>query len=217
LIFMPNYIFNPLPKKLINLPARESSFIGDGAAEVPQSWVNAISAQSSIVLHSGYIESSRTTSALSFFASMLGYAQPTILEIGSLPWVIGLKNANDDIDGFERQKFLVFLLKLALHKPVPGCEPLFEIAFDRVHSDLKYSKFDSEQTSQLLQYLPNLGWFKNWDNCLRLRVGIVDTYVRCNLNPNSFKQLTANKDLHKELLELAGETKAGRNYLKKLI
>jgi hypothetical protein len=201
----------------IVIRAIESFFIGDGTTVVPHSWVSAISAQSSIVLHGGYIESSRTTSALSFFASMLGYAQPAILEVGPLPWVIGLKNANDDIDGSSRQKFLVFLLKLALHKPVSGCEPLFEYAFDAVHSYLKYSQLDWEQTSQLLQHLPNLIWFKNWDNCLRLKSGIVDAYVKCNLSPMSFRKLTVNSDLYGELIELADDSKAGRKFLKQLI
>lgn len=201
----------------IVIRAIESLFVGDGTTTVHLSWVKAVSTQSSIILHGGYIERSRTTSALAFMASMLGYDQPEILEAGSMPWVTGLKNAKDDIDGAGRQRLLVFLLKLALHKPVSGCEPLFEIAFDAVHSYLKYSQLDWEQTSQLQQYLPNLNWFKNWDNCLRLKTGIVDAYAKCNLNPMSFKRLTTNANLYDELIELADDSKAGRKFLKQLI
>lgn len=192
------------------------SFLTGGGTAVPQSWVKAVGAQSSTVLHGGFIEHARTTSVLSFLASMLGYIQPETLQLGPIPWAKALKNARDDLGGFDRQRFLVFLLELALHRPGSGCEPLFEFAFDPVHTDLQYSKINGEQTSQLLQYLPNLGWLKNWDNCLRLRTGIVDAYVTSNLSPQSFKRLTTNTDLYKNLIELADDSKAGHKYLKKL-
>lgn len=197
------------------IAAMELFLTGDGMT-VPQSWVKAVGEQSSTVLHGGFIERARTTSALASFASMLGYVQPSTLQVGPMPWANGLKNARDDLGGSDRQKFLVFLLELALHKPATGCEPLFEIAFDPIHADLRYSKLDWEQTSQLLQYLPNLGWLKNWDNCLRLRVGVVEAYVTCSLNPKSFKRLTANVDLYKDLIELADDSKDGHKFLKKL-
>lgn len=195
--------------------AIESFFTGDRAT-IPQSWVKSISAQSSKILNSGFIDRARTTSALSFFASMLGYGQPAILQAGPMPWVNGLKNSRDNLGGGERQKFLVFLLELALYEPTAGCESLFEIAFDSIHTDLKYSKLSLEQLSQLLHFLPNLSWFKNWDYCLRLRLGIVDAYVKHNLNPTSFKRLTSNPYLYEELIELAGNSKAGCKFLRKL-
>lgn len=197
------------------ITAMELFLTGSGTS-VPHSWVKAIKEKSSAVLHGGFIERARTTSALSFFASMLGYVQPETLQVGPMPWANGLKAAHDDLRGSDRQKLLVFLLELALHKPALGCESLFEIAFDSIHSDLQYSKLGWDQTSQLLQYLPNLGWLKNWDNCLRLKVGIVDAYVTCNLSLKSFKQLTANADLYKDLTELANRSKDGRRFLKNL-
>lgn len=183
---------------------------------VPQSWIEAIKKQSTTILHGGFIEQARTTSALAFLASMLGYIQPATLQAGPMPWVNGINNARDDLGGFDRQKFLVFLLTLALQNPVSGCEPLFEIAFNPVHNDLRDSKLNWEQTSNLLTYLPRLGWLKNWDKCLRLRIGIVDAYVTHNLDPKSFKQLTTNADLHKDLIELADNSNAGHKFLKQV-
>lgn len=197
------------------MEAIESFFTGDRTT-IPQTWVKSISVQSSKILKSGFIGRARTTSALAFFASMLGYVQPATLQAGPMPWVNGLKNSRDNLNGFERQKFLAFLLELALYEPTDGCELLFEIAFDSIHTDLKYSKLCLEQLSQLLYFLPNLSWFKNWDYCLRLRLGIVDAYVKHNLNPTSFKRLTTNPYLYEELVELAGNSKAGRKFLKKL-
>jgi hypothetical protein len=190
-------------------------FVGSGS-RVPQSWVNAIKAHASKILNSDFIERAQTTSALSFFASMLDYIQPAIMQVGPIPWAKGIKNARDDLSGADRKNFLVFLLMLALHKPRAGCEPIFEIAFDSIYTDLKYSNLGYEKTSQLLHYLPNLGLFKNWDHCLRLKTGIVNAYVKYNLNPNSFKRLTTNTNLYNSLVELAEDSKAGRKFIKKI-
>lgn len=192
------------------------SALTDKGMMVPQSWLKAIKKQSITILHGGFIEQAQTTSVLDFLASMLGYIQPATLQAGPIPWANGIKNAHDDLGDFDRQKFLVFLLELALHNPVSGCEPLFEIAFDPVHTALRDSKLSWEQTSKLLISLPRLGWLKNWDNCLRLRIGIVDAYVTHNLDPKSFQQLTANSDLHKDLIELANNSKDGHRFLEQV-
>jgi len=191
--------------------------LNEGESPIPQSWLKAIGMQSSLILHGGFIERVKTTSALSLLASILGYARPLTLEAGAMIWAKALKNVSDDLDGFDRQKFLVFLLELALYKPVSGCEPLFEIAFDQIHADLRYSRLNWEQRSQLLQYLPNLRWINNWDNCLRLKTGVVNAYVKHGLNPISFKRLTTSPELYKDLIELADDSKAGHQFLKKLI
>jgi hypothetical protein len=191
-------------------------YLTDGGTTVPQSWVSAVGRHSSTVLDGAFIERARTTSSLSFFASMLGYAQPATLQVGPMPWANALKTARDDLSGSDRQKFLVFILELALHKPEPGCEPIFELAFESIHHDLQYSRLNWEQTSHLLQYLPNLSWLKNWDNCLRLKIAIVDAYVTCNLDPISFKRLTTNPDLYKDLIELADDSRDGHKFLIKL-
>jgi hypothetical protein len=203
------------PNSTISVVMERIELYFDGnKTSIPKAWVKAISKHPSIILKGGFIEHSRTTSALSYIASMLGYAQPIVLQAGPLLWANGLESANDDIKGLERQGFLIFILEIALYKPTPGCEPLFEMAFFSVYKDLKYSNLNWEITFQLRQYLPDLGLFSNWDNCRRLKVGIVDAYVKYNLSIQSFKQLTANSNLHRELDELAQASKAGRKFLK---
>jgi len=191
----------------------ELFFTGKGK-KVSQSWLEAVKSQSSRILHGGYIENARTTSILSFLASTLGHAQPATLKVGPLPWANALKNIRDDLHDLDRQEILVFLLQLALYNPVSGSEQIFEFAFDSVHADLLHSKLTSEHTSRLLQYLPDLGWLKDWDTCLRLRIGIVDAYVKHNLNQKSFKRLTRNTNLYMDLVDLAKDSEEGRNYLK---
>jgi hypothetical protein len=186
----------------------------DQTASVPNAWLNALRAQRFRVLRGSFIEQSKTTSALSLFASILGYAQPDVLHIGPTPWIKGLMNVRDNVSGYERKRFLVFLLELALHKPLIGCESLFEFSFEPIHEDLRHSSLGWDLTGELLNFLPTLGRRSNWDNCLRLRIGVVDAYIRGNLDNKSFKRL-AKGQLYEELLDAVNDAKGGTNFLKR--
>lgn len=193
------------------------SFFVVGGETVPQPWLETISKESSLILRSvNFIANARTTSTLFFIASLLGFAQPETLQVGPIPWAKGLINAHDDLVGSDRQKFLVFLLELALNNPISGCEPLLELAFEQVHTALRYENLSEDETSQLLEYLPELPWFKNWDNCLKLRVKIVDTYTKNNLNPASFRRLTNDPELYEDLVSMANKSEYDFEFSKKI-
>ncbi|MEI2636658.1 MAG: hypothetical protein V9E92_07420 [Methylotenera sp.] len=193
----------------------DQDFIRERSDTVSEVWINLVATYSDVILQGGFIERARTTSNLSFLAAILGYGLQQVLDMGPIPWAKGLKNAKDILRGADRQSFLAFLLEIALYKPITGCEPLFEIAFEEIHTDLLYSKLNYQKTASLLNHLPNLGWLKNWDTCLRLRTAVVEAYIKNNLNPKSFQQLTANNELYMELIEIAEGTKGGHRYLNK--
>lgn len=194
--------------------AIEDACLGEGPP-VSSAWINSLREQRSQFLGGSIIERSKTTLALSTFASILGYAQSDVLSAGSIPWIKGLKNARDNVSGYERKRFLVFLLELALHKPVSGCESLFEVSFELIHENLNHSKLSWELSSELLDFLPTLGWLRNWDSCLRLRTAVVESYIRGNLDVISFKRL-ASGQLYKQLLDAAEDVKGGMKFLKRL-
>lgn len=194
--------------------AIEKSFLR-GVFDVPDAWIKGLSEQSTLLFDGNFVEKAQTTSALSLYASMLGYATSKILHIGPKPWAKGLQNARDDLVGLERKKFLCFLLEMALQRPVTGSEALFELAFESVHDALKYSNLGYDLTCELLRHLPVLGWFSNWDNCLRLRTGVVEAYIQGSLDAKSFKRLGSFK-LYEQLLSVASDAKNGSVLIKRL-
>lgn len=204
----------PNPSIAAIVAAIEAASIGK-AAGVPNAWVFALSKQKAALLEGGVIEQAQTTSALSLYASMLGYSSSEVLSVGPGPWTKGVRNARDNLVGNERKKFLCFLLELALHRPVAGSETLFELSFESTHEDLRYSNLGYELTYELLRFLPSLGWFSNWDNCLRLRAGVIEAYINGNLDIRSFKRLGSHK-LYEQLLSAVGEVKNGSGFLKRL-
>lgn len=192
--------------------AIEKAFLR-GRLDLPRAWVRQLVERSNSLLEGGYVENSKTTAALSFYASMFSCSSPKVLRSGPKPWVEGIKNSRDNLSGLERQKFLCFLLELALRKPIRGSEELFEFTFLSIHEDLRYSTLDPELAYNLMKFLPELSWFSSWDTCLRLRVGVVEAYIAGSLDINSFKRLAYGK-LNEQMRAILKASKGSGGYLR---
>jgi hypothetical protein len=105
---------------------------------------------------------------------------------------------------------------LALARPGPGCEPLFERAFESVHADISASRLPHDALETLARFLPDVYWWQQWDNCLRLRIAVVAVYVNAELDPRSFRRLTSDSTLFNRLVHLASDTKRGRHFLRRV-
>ena len=187
-----------------------------GEGGVSAAWLRAIAARPTEFWQGGFVEAARSTRVLALFAEMLGHDSPVVLPAGPLPWALALGKAKDDVQGHPRQVFLAFLLAVALVRPVPGCEPLFERAFEPIHADLWSSVLPYDASAILIRHLPDLYWWEQWDKCLRLRIAVVNAYVKGDLNPQSFRRLTPDRWLFERLVNLAGDTKGGRRFLKRV-
>lgn len=182
---------------------------------LPRIWLRIITKSETEFLRSGYIENLLSMSTLADFAKELGYKNNKVLNVGPIPWASALVKAKDDMPVKTRDKFYAFLLMLAINKPQHGCEPIFEHTFEYVHTALANGNLSNDALSLITEYLPNVHWWKQWDLCHRLRVAIVNTYVNNDLDQESFKRLTNNKELADSLIDLANETSLGQRFLKK--
>jgi hypothetical protein len=135
------------------------------------------------------------------------------LAVPTARWAEALRDATDNISGPKRQKLLAFLLGLGLARPEPGCEALFEFSFDEVHAAIASSILPDDALTMLKKYLPELGWWEQWDVCLRLRTCTVAAYVDHDLAGRSFLRLTDNVDIRRRLINIAADTRKGRRYL----
>jgi hypothetical protein len=131
-------------------------------------------------------------------------------------WAAAFSRSRDDVSGQSRQRLMAYLLALALAKPVRGCEPLFELTFDPVHADIAASRLPYDAFNALARYLPNLYWWQQWDTCLRLRAAVAEAYADGDLDPESFRHLTSDSGLFKELVDRASYAKHGHRFIKRL-
>src|SRR5262249_27426113 len=143
--------------------------------DVPQLWTTTIRQQSSTLV-ADLLFRSASTKALSILADWIDLSVKDGLVVSPLQWVEVLRNAHDDVDGRARQRLFAYFLALALAQPEPGCEPLFEIAFDSIHTDIARSALPNKPLNTLVRYLPDVSWWDQWDICLRLRLGVTHAY-----------------------------------------
>jgi hypothetical protein len=163
-----------------------------------------------------FLVSLGSTSALSSFASMLGFINSRTIEVGALSWARSLRSVSNDMGEPEAHLLRSFLLGLALARPERGCEYLFEYSFDPLHRAMRNSVLPYEASIILEPQLPDVSWWERWDNCHRLRAAVVKAYVHADLDPSSFLRLSTDADLMSKLFEIMESEYRMRRYLAKV-
>jgi len=183
---------------------------------VPNKWMAAIGPTLRSMLPERMLARIETTTALAACAILLDLDASAGLSSPPRDWASALSRARDDVTGQSRQRLMAYLLALALARPSPGCEPLFERAFEQVHADIAISGLPSDAFNALARYLPNLYWWQKWDTCLRLRTAVAEAYAENDLDPRSFERLTRDARLFNEMVDRAADAKHGRRFIKRL-
>jgi hypothetical protein len=68
------------------------------------------------------------------------------------------------------------------------------------------TRLPSDAFDALVHFLPNAYWWKEWDVCRRLRVAVVNAYVKAELDPRSFLRLTSDSAVWDSLADIAFDT-----------
>ncbi len=185
---------------------------GEGRDAVALAWITT-TRREDYNLARDVLPKVRDTKGLGVLSDWLDLDVQAGLAVGAARWAEALRDTTDNISGPDRQKLLAFLLGLGLARPEPGCELLFEFCFYEVHAAVAASILSTNALTMLKQYLPDLGWWEQWDVCLRLRMAVVAAYVDHDLDGGSFLRLTDNGDIRGRLINIAADTRKGRRYL----
>jgi hypothetical protein len=164
-------------------------------------------------LRPDFLNSLDTTSALYSFGSMLGFVNSKTISVGPVVWVPTLRKATKDSSEAQTQVLSAFLLALALGRPEQGSEFIFEFTFDLLHRAMRDSALDYQASVILEGQLPIVSWWRYWDSCQRLRLAVVRAFVRGNLDPTSFLQLTRDTSLMSQMFEQLESLEDARIYL----
>ena len=147
---------------------------------------------------------------------MLNFINEQTVKVGPLPWAESLDSASDDVQGSDALIFEAFLLGLALSRPERGVEHIFEYSFDQIHHAMGGSALPYEASVLLESQLPEVGWWRRWDSCYRLRLAVVRAFVRAELEPSTFLRLSSDQRLMSELFEVVEAEPQARSYLGQL-
>jgi hypothetical protein len=136
-------------------------------------------------------------------------------DYGEDPWLTAVRRA-DGIASEQGKLYLAaYLFARAVGSRSRNQAELAVFEFDLIYAAAARSQLSDEAWGLLDRRLP-WSYFAEWDRCQRLRAGIVTLFVDRDLSPLMFGQVTRDSALFLELAEIAGTTRRGRRYLRKV-
>jgi len=148
-------------------------------------------------------------STLYEYLQQMRLSSPAVLSAGSDPWMAAMSNAVDDLWGEKKDILNCSILVLALVSDTVGWKGV-ERLFHVVHSKILADMLHGEARDILDDWLPELGWFSNWDLGLRLRLMVVHAYIRNRWPIESFNALTQDHRARLMLSEAASDVPGGK-------
>jgi len=174
-----------------------------GPKQLHSQWLGVLATSTDRTLRALREVAIQRTSTLAEVAAILNHDSGPVLEGGPDPWAtaLGMTTVDDSIEP-DRQLFLVFLIAISLVKAVPSSCALAKFAFDEVHFDLSSQRMSWPANLMLQRHLPSLGWWNDWDKCMRLRAAIVNLFKWAGLGLDELLQVTSHSYIQAELTRL---------------
>ncbi|WP_285348468.1 hypothetical protein [Pseudomonas sp. ME-P-057] len=181
---------------------------------VGQAWRSSILSRPNLLLTSAYLGCiSRTSLLYDYFVALGGFV-PQVLAGGVGPWGKALEESRSDLNSEQENALKTFILILALRTGNQDGQRVVEALFDTIHAKVLRDKLQGEARTILLDCLPELGWFSNWDVGFRLRLMVTAAYIQNDWSPQSFADLTQDSKVRSMLADAAKEFKSGKQLYK---
>jgi len=203
-------------KAFVRFPATTLSELIEKAnavgSEAVGDWLREIGSVASLVLEPAVMEKVRRASIVLAIAEALDWLHEDVVRLGLRPWMAGISGAQDDLSQAGRDRLEAFLFALALSTGGEQAQEVFERSFGYLHDRIVNSYLPWQALGLLQSRLPSLGWMRDWDNGLKLRLAVTQAYVRYGLDPRSFNRLLLDKKERKMLRRAAEEVDGGDRF-----
>lgn len=199
-------IFNQFPAIAARQVIRAAS---ESRTASIRAWRDELVRHPELLLTREVLGSVSLQSTLYEYLQQMRLSSPAVLSAGSDPWMAAMSNAVDDLWGEKKDILNCSILVLALASDTVGWKGV-ERLFQVVHSKILADMLHGEARDILDEWLPELGWFSNWDLGLRLRLKVVDAYIRNRWPIESFNALTQDRSARLMLSEAASDVPGGK-------
>ena len=174
-------------------------------------WLKAASHEPKYLLDAIACGDIKSLKILSNIASLIDYDTPSMSSDVD-EWVSGLENSIDDLGQSKLELYSYLMLRaLSTISPEPG--KLISITFDFIHDHMCKSKYITGMAKTLLDKLPYVPFWKNWDRAYRLRSGVLRFFINNQLPPDQFLSVTRSECTFEQLVNLAKYELGGKAYL----
>ncbi|MBJ2259679.1 hypothetical protein [Pseudomonas psychrophila] len=199
-------IFNQFPAIAARQVVRAAS---ESRTASIKAWRDELVRHPELLLTREVLGSVSLQSTLYEYLQQMRLSSPAVLSAGSDPWMAAMSHAVDDLWGEKKDILNCSILVLALASDTVGWKGV-ERLFQVVHSKILADMLHGEARDILDEWLPKLNWFSNWDLGLRLRLMVVDAYIRNRWPIESFNALTQDRSTRLMLSEAASDVPGGK-------
>lgn len=204
-------IFETFPKVLA---AQIILAENEGGKNLDGVWRAALVQRPRLLLTNNVLGKVSRTSVLYDYANSLGWIVPEVFAAGAGPWVAALQTATNDLWGEKEDALYTFVLILSLIAANKDSVKGVELLFDTVHTSILNNRLFGRAREITSFWLPELGWFTNWDLGLRLRIMVTTAYVSQGWSMKSFASLSKDPKTLSLLADAASDTPGGKPFAK---
>tara|TARA_R110001606_G_scaffold328249_1_gene475384 strand:+ start:11590 stop:13545 length:1956 start_codon:yes stop_codon:yes gene_type:complete len=179
---------------------------------VSKYWKSILLQNPEILLKGTVLESVSRVSLLLELAKGLDVRSDIVMNTGVSPWCLALECSKHDIEGDDLDFFGCFLVIIACGHDDKYSPKIIESFFDIIHKRIITNALSSDARELLSHFLPNLGWFFNWDFGQRFRIFVANTYIKYQWSTEGFSSLAKNKKERAMLASSAALLEGGTTY-----
>jgi hypothetical protein len=110
-----------------------------------------------------------------------------------------------------------FLLTRAFGRRTQNSADLAQVTFDTVYAASERSALPDDAWQLLDDRLYRSYYWPNWDRCHRIRETTVGLFVGRKLDPELFVRITTRDDVFASLVDIAGHSFSGNQFLKSVL
>ena len=177
-------------------------------------WMQAIAVCSQDILSVLLDGNIRRQDTLASLASRMSHRVYFIGE--KEPWLRATKKA-DDVPEDGGIPFCGFLVARAFSGKSPESGQLLAAAFDSVYTAAWNGDLDYQTWRIVSQELPFAPFWKEWDRCYRLILGVSKLFVERDLPVRQYLKVTSDDRVFARLVEETAEQYRGKDYIKRVL
>lgn len=163
--------------------------VNDSNEVIAGVWVKSLIKNPDLLLQANVMGLIARTSLLYELADSLGWVSTKVIDAGITPWHSAIINSQNDLHGNKLDALGVFLIILACKTGGEDGLSIVELFYEFIHKRILNSNLSNKATEMLSPFLPDVGWFWNWDQGQRFRMVIANAFIRNKWSPHNFASL----------------------------
>lgn len=136
--------------------------------------------------------------------------------VGTDPWVAAVERTRATDNVSAEDLLAAFLFNRARGSRSRSTGRLFFLSVQRLHEAMASERLSDGAWRIIKQRLPYGSFWRDWDQCEKLRNAVVDDFIGRDLPPIEFGTVVDDGNLWSELVDLAADSSRGRRYLDKV-